>query len=271
MKRVCTWLLILLGFLFLAVSLANASSAPSPAPPVAGSLLGIVLLIGGLLVWRSEPAPKTPGWLLLLACVVASAFGASTRLLFSRDLFDDSENQSSDRVDRQRLERGPEKRDSGSGTSWTYSSEEYGFSMTLPSRDWRSGRQRSGDLGFHNSRDSILATLQIARQSRDTFLKKAVTDLTKTLADTTEDYVGTVKREEGETEAGNLRVLWTGISKGDAGELFFVGYGLVWCKDKTLTVKMMCESPLHIRSQPGRNDELASKEDTFRKIFFSLR
>jgi hypothetical protein len=128
-------------------------------------------------------------------------------------------------------------------SSWTYRSEMHGFSMRLPSSDWKEITRPNNDVAFHNLKHSVLVGVNVTKEQRESF-DKTIEDARQILEQSRKSLHSEPRFAEGTTEHGNPYVFWTLHSKSDEGSVYFVAQSFVWCKDKGLTVRVLMEGPM---------------------------
>jgi hypothetical protein len=156
-----------------------------------------------------------------------------------------------------------------STSAWTYRSPQHGFSMTLPSGDWKEIKKKDCDVAFYHRKHSTLVGVDVTRGDRDAFLKavKQMKDYTEA---TREELLSDPRFAEGETESGNPFVYLTVHAKADRNDAVFVARSLIWCKDQTLLVSVRMEGPLTMQSKTGKGAEEDFYDNAVRTICLSV-
>ena len=150
---------------------------------------------------------------------------------------------------------------SPTANEWVYTSSEHGFSVRVPSRDWKQGTKPGATVAFHNPKDSAIAVLHVTKESKDVFVEKSVPTLRGLLLVGHEEFLTKPAYKEGNTAVENRYAYWQVKAKATDGSAVFVAHSLVWCETKELTVKVTFEAPLKMTSQTGS----AAEWDYFEK------
>jgi hypothetical protein len=153
-------------------------------------------------------------------------------------------------------------------SSWTYHSPKYGFSMKLPSSDWKEIARPNNDVAFHNRKHSVLVGVNVTKGQREVF-DSTILDAKVILEQSRKGLLSEPFVSEGTTDAGNPYVYWTVQSKSDQGGVYFVAQSFVWCKDKALTIRVLMEGPLAMQSDMGKGAERDFYENAVKTICLS--
>jgi hypothetical protein len=153
-------------------------------------------------------------------------------------------------------------------SSWTYRSPKHGFSMTLPSTDWKEIAKPGSDVAFHNRKHSVLVGINIA-SGQEVGFQKAIAVLRKQLDEGGDDFVSKPEFHQGVTDAGNPYAYCTVDAKSDRGGAVFVARSIVWCKSRALIVSVLMEGALAMESQIGKSAERDFYQHAVRTICLS--
>jgi hypothetical protein len=155
-------------------------------------------------------------------------------------------------------------------TSWTYTSPKYGFTMALPSSDWQETRKPGADIAFHDRKHSVLLAVNVVKGNRDVF-QQSVRRMQEYIARSRPDFLSEPQFVEGLTNSGNPYASWTVSAKADKNEAVFVGFSLVWSREKDLSIKLTMEGPLTMRSKMGKSAETELYQDAVQSISLSVQ
>jgi hypothetical protein len=247
-KKALTIILIALGMYGVGGSLCLLFFSSSPATVIGGSSFFLLVLIGGLLLRKTQKEPRTRPRVLVIVSVVALGVGFAMPFLLAGNFSEDET------------------------TAWTYRLEHPGFRLTLPSGDWKEVSEKGFAAAFHNPRHSVRVVVHARKESREDFESKSVKQLTSFLSRSSASMLSPLPSPTvGTTAAGGNSVYWLVITRGEGGSTFFSGFGVVWCKEQSVTLNLLYEGRLTMRSRLGKEREDAYHKSSFRKIFLSAQ
>jgi hypothetical protein len=136
-------------------------------------------------------------------------------------------------------------------TSWVFNSAEHGFSLTLPSSDWKkSTRKRflADFYSFWNGSPMLAAVVAVRKQTPEEFHQTVAA--TRAKAGEQENLLSPPSFHEEETGAGDRRAFLSVYEKGGSSSLYlFAARSFVWLKDKGITVELLFEGQGKMQSK----------------------
>jgi hypothetical protein len=158
-------------------------------------------------------------------------------------------------------------------TSWVWNSNEHGFSLRLPSSDWKKHSRARGVVDFYHSRSSspmLVGVLSVKKQTREEF-RESVKKAQAYVGRDKEDLLSGPTLEE-DTISGNLFARVTAYEKGDGDiEYFYFTTSFTWLKEKGITVQVIFEGQGKMRSRFFQAREKAEFEKAARAIQQSVK
>jgi hypothetical protein len=140
--------------------------------------------------------------------------------------------------------------------AWTYTSPGHGFTIRIPSGDWKPIPKPEAEVGFHDAKHSALAAVSARKETQKLFESESIPRMKSIIEPPREDYLSAPFYKEGTTAAGNPYAFWKVKSKTKDGVTVFVAHSVVWCRNKQLTVAVTMEGQLKMKSQTGSSAEL---------------
>ena len=156
--------------------------------------------------------------------------------------------------------------------SWVYNSETNGFSLKLPSSNWKELAKKKHLADFWNARfgsPMLAGVFSVKKQTKDEFedLAKAFKEEAKKDA----DLLVKPRIQEGVNEVGNAYIFETLCEKGKGQEQYiYVGRAYTWLKDKELTVEVFFEGQGKMRSKVFKSIEYSEFEKAAKTICLSV-
>lgn len=162
----------------------------------------------------------------------------------------------------------------GRADGWTYQSKEHGFSLDLPSANWKPMTKRKFVADFWcptaTGSPMLAAVTAVKKQTREEF----EASVPQFKADTAKaaDYLQGPTFEEGRTGAGNPYIFVSAFEKGaSGGRLMYVATAAVWLADKEVTVSTLFEGQGQMRSRVFKSIEYGEFEAAAKSICLSPR
>jgi dephospho-CoA kinase len=141
---------------------------------------------------------------------------------------------------------------SDKGDEWTFSAREHGFSVRLPSSDWKTIKEPAGAAAaFHNAKHFGMCIVHATKETKDIFDEVSVPWLKGLLTKDESELLSAPYYKEGHTVAGNKYAFLKVKAKADRGGAVFVAASVVWCPENEVTVKVTMEGQLRMTSHAG--------------------
>jgi hypothetical protein len=157
-------------------------------------------------------------------------------------------------------------------TSWVYTSPDHGFTLRLPSSNWRPSRKKAHVADFWcNPLGSpmVAAVASVKKQTEAEFR-----DTAKRLKDRAPKETDLLVKpvvHEGKNSAGNPYTLLTLCEKGNAADQYvYVAISTTWIKDPGVTVDVLFEGQGKMRSKTLQAVEYAEFEKAGKAICTSV-
>ncbi len=187
-------------------------------------------------------------WKVVIVVIVALlAVGALGRFLLSRFFAEDKE------------------------TAWTYRSPKYGFSLTIPSSDWKEIKREGDVAAFYNRKRQTLASAQVTKESRQEFITETVPAIKGILERHRAEILKEPHCSEGTTAAGNPFVFWIAVTRAPDGKTVVAAHSAVWCPAQGITVRVLMEGLLEMQSEAGKAEEWAFFEKSAKTLCLSVQ
>jgi hypothetical protein len=152
---------------------------------------------------------------------------------------------------------------------WTYHDPK-GFRVKLPTDDWEQVRGDTPLTTFVNRKRSAKVEVVANEESHKDFLEKTVKGVQASVAGLRGKLIGNPEFTEGTNAAGHPYVLYRFQKFGDKGGVDYVAMSMTWCRQKNLTVAVLCEGPLKATSQAEQKSEMEFYEQASKAICLSV-
>ncbi len=157
-------------------------------------------------------------------------------------------------------------------TSWAFRFEKHGFSLRLPSSDWKK-TSRKGRTDFYShwlGSPMLFGVFSVRKQALEEF--RETVKAARTTAGKQDDLLSRPAFHEEETASGGRRAHLTYYQKDTGGNQYlFVAQSFVWIKDKGLTVHSIFEGQGKMKSKAFQAREKAAFEKAARAIHRSVK
>lgn len=156
--------------------------------------------------------------------------------------------------------------------SWVYSSEADGFSLRLPSSNWKQKTKKEHIAEFWSNRfgsPMLAGVFSVKKQTNDEFL-----DLVKDFKEEMNkkaDLLVKLRIQEGVNKPGNPYVFAILCEKGKGEEEYiYVGKSFTWIKEKEVTVEVLFEGQAKMLSDLFKSVEYKEFEKAAKAICLSV-
>jgi hypothetical protein len=169
-------------------------------------------------------------------------------------------------------EKPPAKPADQSDTSWVYTSTEHGFTLRLPSANWRPSKRKVliAQFSCNPLGSPMLAGVFSVKKQTEAEYRDAVKGLNDLAAKET-DYLVKPTVREGRNAADNPYAVATLCEKGTNGDQYiYVAKSYTWVKDLGITVEVMFEGQGKMRSKFFQSVEYAEFEKAAKSICRSV-
>lgn len=156
--------------------------------------------------------------------------------------------------------------------SWVYNSESDGFSLRLPSSNWKQMTKKKHVADFWSNRfgSPMLAGVFSVKKQTNAEFQELVKDFEKEINEKT-DLLVNPTIQEGKNKAGNPYVFVTFCEKGKGKEqYYYLGKSYTWIEEKGVTVEVLFEGQAKMQSQLFKSIEYKEFERAARTICLSV-
>jgi len=160
-----------------------------------------------------------------------------------------------------------------SDTSWVFRSAEHGFSLTLPSADWKPTSRKKMVAEFYAFRlgaPMLVGVVSVRKQTPDEF--REASQALKARAEKAPGLLSPPSFHEEQTGAGDRRASMAVYEKGAGGfEYLFAVRSLIWLKDRGITVELVFEGQGKMKSKLFQTAEKEAFEKAALAIHRSVK
>lgn len=157
--------------------------------------------------------------------------------------------------------------------AWVYNSETHGFSLKLPSSNWKeaSKRQHIADLWNNRFGSPMLAGVFSVKKQTKAKFQDLAKEFKKEEAKRDGDLLVKPTIQEGVNEAGNPYIFEALCEKGNGREQYiYVARSYMWIKEKEVTVEVFFEGQRKMRSKFFKSIEYSEFEKAAKSICLSV-